>query len=841
MHLLRVIVELAIVGWLPGAAIFRLPGLDRDRRAALSAEERAFWAIVLSIGVSLSIVLVLASVHRYSLTRLMIADAAIAAAASAAARGRMRLGGAAPRPSMTALLPIAIVILGMWRFFPPAEYVIGGKDPGVYLNEGILLAQRGAIVIHEPVIAAVPSTARDLFFPSHQRLDYYSLRFMGFWIRNPNTGAVVGQFPHLFPASIAIAHGIGGLTGARSTVGIWATLGLLAVYFAGARLIGRAAAAAAALLLSLHVIEVWFGRYPNAEVVMQTLVFAALLANARAHVDRDPFFAPVAGWLLGLLLFLRYDTVLAIAGIALALVLAVLARHGRPRWSFVTTLVVTAALAALYLFGPMRAYIHLPLVFLSNLPAWEYVAIAAALLTALAAMAAASRSEHVSRTVERWIPRLVTLIVWALALYALVLRQPGGKLTGYDAYALRTFAEWYVTVPGILAALLGFTLVVRRSFWRDPALVVTVALFSCILFYKIRIVPEHFWMTRRFLAVILPGTLLFACAAALSGARARRRAGRPPDPGVQGPSLGRAALGVVLVLLLAVDYARASRPVMDHVEYAGLIPRLETLSGVVGDDDLAIVESRDAGSDVHVLAVPLAYIYARQVLVLNTARPDKAQFAAFLEWARARYRRVLFIGGGGTDLLSHRYGVRALASERFQIPEYASLLNAYPTFVRQKEFEYGVYEFTEPEPVAARFDLDVGVRDDLHVLRFHAKEEAEGRTFRWTRARSYVSVTTIHDDSREVTLWMSSGGRPASIAPADVTVSLHGQILGTVRVENGFQPYSIAIPPSLAQRAAAFGDPVELALTTPIWNPRQVLGTGDDRDLGVMVDRVAVR
>ena len=39
--------QLALIGWLPGAALYRLPWLDRDRRAGLDAEERAFWAIVL--------------------------------------------------------------------------------------------------------------------------------------------------------------------------------------------------------------------------------------------------------------------------------------------------------------------------------------------------------------------------------------------------------------------------------------------------------------------------------------------------------------------------------------------------------------------------------------------------------------------------------------------------------------------------------------------------------------------------------------------------------------------------------------------------------------------------
>jgi len=244
-----------------------------------------------------------------------------------------------------------------------------------------------------------------------------------------------------------------------------------------------------------------------------------------------------------------------------------------------------------------------------------------------------------------------------------------------------------------------------------------------------------------------------------------------------------------------------------------------------------------------VLALPLAYIYARNVLVLVPARPDKPTLAAFLEWARTRYHRVLFIGGGGTDLLSNRYGVRPIASERFQVPEYDAPLNAFPRFVRQKEFEYGLYEFTDREPPTedSGFDLDIGVRDDLHVVRFHAKEVTEGHTFRWTGAQSYVSITRIQPSSRELTLWLSNGGRPAAAGVAQVTVFLQNELVGSAVVDGGFRPYTFVIPSDLAARAAASRDPVELRLVTPTWNPHKVLGTSDDRNVGVMVDRVAVR
>jgi hypothetical protein len=830
---------LLVVAWLPGAVLFRLPVADRDRRAALPAEERLFWQVLLSAAVSIAVVMALAAAHRYSFPRLLVADAGIAAALAGAARFRLRLG--APRPQWSALVVVAIAALSVWRFFPPAEYIMGGKDPGTYVNEGILIAQRGTLVYRDPVVASVPPFARDLFFPSHQRAEYYSTRFMGFFIHDPDAGTVVGQFPHVLPASIAIGYGIDGLTGARRATGVWALLGVVAVYLAGSRLLGRTAAAAGAALLALHVIAVWFSRYPNAEVAMQALLFGALLANARAHVDGDRFFAPVAGALLGLLLFLRFDTVLAIGAVVAGNMLGVF--HGqRLRAGLLVVLVPAAALALAYYAGPMRAYADLPFNFVVNLRWWQKTALIAAGLGFLGMFAAGSRRPGVRAAVVSWTPAVLTTVVLLLAFYALFLRAPAGRLAAHDAYALRMFASFYVTLPGVVAALVGYALVVRHRFWKDPAFIATVTAFALVFFYKIRIVPEHFWAARRFLPVILPGTLLLACAAATAGLQQRGRIRR----------LASGGIGIAFIAVLAAQYARAAAAVVPHVEYAGMIPQLEQLAGRAGEADLVIVESRDSGSDAHVFAAPLAYIYARNVLLLSSAAPDKPAFGAFLEWARTKYARVLFLGGGGTDLLSRRWSAAPVASQRFQIPEYESAPNALPRGTRRKEFDFGLYELLPPRPDEGLwFDLDVGIRDDLHVVRFHAKEESAGRTMRWSQRQSFVSVPTITPASRELLLTMSSGGRPPGAPPADVTVyfcaapdtraECDDRRLGTVRVTDGFRAYSFDVPPELAAAAAAADSGARLRIVTPPWNPSRLLGSADDRELGVMVDRVQVR
>ena len=186
------------------------------------------------------------------------------------------------------------------------------------MNEGIQIAQRGGLVITDDLARSVRPEHRELLYPKRNDPTYYSIRFMGFFVLDPDRGAIVGQFPHLYPTWIAIAYGINGLSGARWVIGFWSILGLLAVNFAGARAFGRAAAAAGTALLAIHALQVWYGRYPNAEMVMQALVFAGILAFVRAHADGHRLFAPVAALLLGLAVFAHITALFAIAAIVVA-------------------------------------------------------------------------------------------------------------------------------------------------------------------------------------------------------------------------------------------------------------------------------------------------------------------------------------------------------------------------------------------------------------------------------------------------------------------------------------------------------------------------------------------
>ena len=199
----------------------------------------------------------------------------------------------------------------------------------------------------------------------------------------------------------------------------------------------------------------------------------------------------------------------------------------------------------------------------------------------------------------------------------------------------------------------------------------------------------------------------------------------------------RLALPLVFLGLLGWLLWRAAGPIRPHVEYAGLIPAIEKIASRFGDHDLVIVESRNA-SDLHVIALPLAYVYAKNVLRARLAAArTAASFGTLLAWAHDAGIGRCSSSAAAAPICS-RASISAVPvdSLRFQVPEWESAWNRYPRGVRAKEFDFGIYRLVAgTRRPRAGSPLDVGRLDDLHVVRFHAKQSQGETTYRWSRAR----------------------------------------------------------------------------------------------------------
>jgi hypothetical protein len=185
----------------------------------------------------------------------------------------------------------------------PFEVVLGVRDAGVYANIGFAIVRTGGIVQHDELVAqigrdqssgdpdlraaAAQAETNFLGVQHPERTIATRLRAAGFYINagELESGRVVPQFFHLYPAWIGLLAGLLGLRGGLLATGLLGFLGVWSVGMLGRRLAGRWVGLLAMLFLALNGVQVWFSRYSTSEATVQFLTFAGLYAFAVMTTD----------------------------------------------------------------------------------------------------------------------------------------------------------------------------------------------------------------------------------------------------------------------------------------------------------------------------------------------------------------------------------------------------------------------------------------------------------------------------------------------------------------------------------------------------------------------------
>ncbi len=929
---------------LAGLVLFLVPGLlflallPERERAQLDPDEALFLSVGVSVACAAWLALLLAELGLFHVVTAALLVTAVSAALALAWRSRLVWPlRVRPAPDATrlhtlrawapALLLLAVALALQAR---PTEYLFGGRDPGTYVNAMALIGRTGAIVHVDPAVRAIPPEFVSLFYREPDKPGAFEWgRFMGFPLERPETGRVLPEFFHLFPAFGAYLFQAMGVRGALATPPVFGVLATLAVYFALRLLLGRGPALVATLLLALNVLQVWFARFPVSEMVSQFLIFVALGALLRLERGAGPAWGALAGALLGLSLLVRIDSLLIAAPLGLY-VLTRVAQGAWPRRKLLA-LVVPFTLCALHaglhgLFFARKYVLSIVSRPYWRQPAWVWLAALA--VCALALWVARRHGARLAAVVvarEQALRAALALALVALALYAWFARprlsawagadgnpsavrllveppttalfidgRPAGhvadfqadglplhgehelrlelpghvsrrvpvfvrsgqalelrhvmtagagesasaplggplarqswlarlgfdRLAAQDAQALLRFG-WFVTPLAIALALLGLVVALReaRREWLF-ALLLTLS-FALFYFYKMRVWNDYYFAMRRVVPVILPFTLALAVLA-LARLAARGAWSR--------------ALAAGLTLALGGAYARDARALWTYTDWKGAVRFTDELARRFGDQDVVIFEQPRS---IHLLALPLWAVHGRNVLELARFNPDPARLNELARAWRSRFRQIYFVHTYSTDLCG-------VFLQRVQDLEFGTLEWERPTERPPRRPESRGLRFTisrvvppEQLQVPALPELDVGGSDDFQVSGFFDKEVARDartgalRSYRWSARCASLYLPGARPGA-ELLVTASADKRPPEI-PALVRASLNGVALGTFTPGAEWADFSLRLPATLPP-----GPPV-LRFDVADWRPARALpGSNDVRDLGIVVDRVAV-
>ena len=406
----------------------------------------------------------------------------------------------------------------------PTEYLIGGRDPGVYALQGAQINRNGGLRIHD-----------DYLSDHYEKLqETINIGYPGFYSAfergsSKDPGQIIPQFLPMFPSILAISYSLAGTAGVVRVNAVIAVLSLIAFYAFAKGLIGRKGALLATLLLAINPSQIWNARITQTEILSQFLFFLALAAFTDGYRRNDRKAAAVCGILMGVSCFNRIDTYIFGLGIYLCTAYIILVYRKKSRLYLSTSLWYTIGMVLSVLYGfrysapyyrDLWAAGSLKMLLLANAAFFTLIPLAFLIRKLIIDWKPDTfrplyfRGLRLKRS---RLPQWAAGVLFVLFLFAYFIRPlyfNGGAPIGTEAYfSSHSLVEFGFYVPPI-AMLLGFLGVyyIIKEKNLHPYLIFVAIAAACILIYtyKPSITPDHPWASRRWITVNIPAVLLLA-------------------------------------------------------------------------------------------------------------------------------------------------------------------------------------------------------------------------------------------------------------------------------------------------------------------------------------------
>ena len=570
----------------------------------------------------------------------------------------------------------AILAITVWNAAHASQHVLVNRDGGSYANTARWIARDGSLAVKPRVgpFANPPTVGFDSF-AVYQMPD----------------GTLQFQFAHLLPVVLAEAFAIGGDAGLFHAPEVLGGIALLAFFVLAWRLFRRPLFALSAMLALAFIIpQVSFSRDSYSEIPSQILLFTALWLLVTPRFLPNWRVALASGLFLGALEATRIDAIVFLIGVPALLAVAWLRadRDVRRRvvlpaiCAFVAGLVPGLTLGLIDLTRHSGKYYgdlsH-------NVRQLVLVAIGSAFVCAVAV--AAGSWTGLVRGLRRmpW-PVLATtagvlagcagFFAWLIRpsvqhLHGKVLIGLVGGLQAAEHVAVdptRTYFErslvwmaWYLGPLTLAAAIVGAALLVRQlllgRMTRVIGVLVVLAPGSVLYLYKADAVPDHVWVTRRFLVSAFPLLILLALglAAACAGISLRNRFG------------AAARVGAIAFAVLAVAYPMYTIVGLRSMsEDRGFLAVVHDACADLGDRAAVVVLERDE-KDLFDDWIPQALRSWCGAEVGVTRGPGRADALARLARAWNAQGRRLFVVAVSADAVRKVFPQAAITPTRVGI------------------------------------------------------------------------------------------------------------------------------------------------------------------------------
>lgn len=598
-----------------------------------------------------------------------------------------------------------LLLVAALSFARPAEYVVGGGDAGVYVNWAADIARNGALLPSDPLTAQLSIEHYDGFLraqPPTTETDY--LRFPGFYLSETEPGQLIPQFYPLQAIALAVAYSIAGVWGALFMTPVWGVLGVWAFYLFARLFLRWPLALLTSLLLLVTPLQLYFARYPTAELLTQYLIWSGLWGFTRYTTSAQlrPLWGGGAGLAIGMVFLARIDALPVLLLPAAWAIYLTVARKWRQdeAWFWIPFLGVVAY-AVFHAFW--YAYPYTYNTYAGVLPLfWRLATPLLVLVGALAGVALlfwlwGRRRKLTSQQLdEMWKTIRIggAIAVVLLILYAYFVRPYLGTATLANYWYAQTQIPitnhenlvrlgWYLTPLGIGLAAAGFCILILLGPWRllwPWALV--GGTFSFLYIYNILNNPFHIYAMRRYVPVVLP-TFVLSGSVFLAWLWNHQHYVRTVR-----------TIAVLSFIAWMTGMIINGRLIWTHTEYAGVMQQIEEVAARFPQNAILLfVDPAPVGQGV-VVGTPLHFLHDLPSYDLQEEHLSEEMLLAQIDaWQAQGYAPYLLVAAGAEFPLSAQR-LTALAPIHITYPFLEASYDHPPSYIQQVDISMDVYAIT---------------------------------------------------------------------------------------------------------------------------------------------------
>ena len=605
------------------------------------------------------------------------------------------------------LLPAIILVVAfvLYALFP-SNFMMSGRDQGVYIIHGIHISESGKYSYdadeflnenyHEHWrVIELGYPAFHANYARSKNIPEYTEYLFGDAFKDSNYGDMTPQFMPAFPALLAVGYDIGGLSMLFRVNCVVAVFSLLALYYFARRFFGKKTACIALLFLAFCPAQIWTARITLTEILAQFFFFTASYLFAAGWEEERKGISFLGGALLGISLFARIDTY--IYGLGLLFVAAYLAIWNRRKFSYLLPGVY--AYSALAIFSGLwaliyvRAYVvdlfrtgSLKLITFATVVLWVVVLFCAILGHFLNRKK--ERKDWMSALfANRWGAICITGMFVLGCLYLYFVRPlPTIQVEGTFSNQSETMKQlqrifysrsliefsWYTSVTAVLFSIFGLYRFLRNKRGKVSRLLIFFALSISnliVYLYNPSIYPDHIWVSRRWLGVCMPFIFLLAAygIAQIKLPKIKR--------------VGNLIVRSISLLVIMAFLVYQSLPFLFVKILGGAANQYESLIADLQEDELYLTSRNE-------YAAFLRFTYHKNVYLFNSKKVTTSAIRKFIE----EYGCLNYIGDSPYAFIdAFEFDVELVSSHEISGAYLPTLIGSYPRECSQIIFPANIY------------------------------------------------------------------------------------------------------------------------------------------------------